>query len=27
MPEFPNMAVAELEMVVQYLSQQTGSQP
>ncbi len=27
MPEFPNMALAELEMVVQYLSQQTGAQP
>ena len=27
MPEFPNMALAELELVVDYLSQQTGSQP
>ena len=27
MPEFPNMALAELELVVEYLMQQTGSQP
>lgn len=27
MPEFPNMALAELELVVEYLAQQTGSQP
>ncbi|MDH3219880.1 MAG: cytochrome C [Gammaproteobacteria bacterium] len=27
MPEFPNMALAELELVVEFLSRQTGSQP
>lgn len=27
MPEFPNMALAELELVVDFLSQQTGSKP
>ena len=27
MPEFPNMALAELELMVEYLSRQTGSQP
>ena len=27
MPEFPNMALAELELMVDYLVQQTGSQP
>ncbi len=27
MPEFPNMALAELELMVEYLAQQKGSQP